>query len=85
MIEVLPYILVILGWHPDKPGEISFERPEIVFTSVERCEESGAQMATRMTESARDKSGAIYQHRCMAFPSREELDAAFEQLRQRGQ
>ena len=78
MIEIVPMMLFILGWHPDRPGEIDFQRPEIVFTSADECEEAGAKMAQRMTEAASDKSGARYEHRCVAFPSREEFEAALK-------
>lgn len=79
MIEVIPVMLFILGWHPDRPGEIDLQRPEIVFLSTEQCEAAGAQMAARMTEAARDKSGARYEHRCMDIPSLAEFEAAFDQ------
>ena len=81
MIEFVPIMLFILGWHPDRPGEISFERPTVLFTSVAECEEAGAKIAARMTKAAEDKSGAHYEHRCMAIPDRAEFDEAFEQLK----
>lgn len=76
MIEVFPVMLLILGWQPDKPGEIDLQRPEVIFFSMEDCERDGALMAERMTKAAADKSGAIYQHRCFEFPSDEEFEAA---------
>lgn len=79
MVELVPVLLFILGWHPDQPGEIDFQRPEIVFLSVQECEEAGARMAQRMTEAAKDKSGARYEHRCVELPPREEFDAAYEE------
>lgn len=78
MIEVIPIMLFILGWHPDRPGEIDFQRPEIVFTSMEECEVEGAKMAARMTEAASDKSGARYQHRCAAVPPNDEFEKAYD-------
>ena len=81
MVEFIPIMLFILGWHPDKPGEVSFERPEVLFVSPAACEEAGAAMAKRMTEAASEKSGATYEHRCMPIPSNDEFEAVFKQLR----
>jgi hypothetical protein len=85
MIEVVPFMLFILGWHPDRPGEIDLERPEIVYLSKEECEAQGARIAAAMTKSASDKSGANYTHRCVEMPSREEFDKAFKALKERRQ
>ncbi|MGB3472699.1 MAG: hypothetical protein WBA51_17930 [Erythrobacter sp.] len=79
MIEIVPVMLFILGWHPDRQGEIDLQRPEVVFTSMEECEAAGAKMAARMTQAAADKSGAKYEHRCMTLPARQEFEAAYEQ------
>ncbi|MHA7818515.1 MAG: hypothetical protein ACX930_02585 [Erythrobacter sp.] len=84
MIEIIPVMLFILGWHPDRPGEIDLQRPQIVFVSMDECEAHGAAMAKRMTEAASDQSGARFEHRCMEIPSSEEFDAAFKQLQNRG-
>ncbi len=78
MIEIVPVMLFILGWHPDEPGEIDFQRVEVIFTSPEKCEAEGAKIASRMTLAASDKSGATYQHRCMDIPAVEEFEAAYD-------
>ena len=80
MVEVIPIMLLIIGWLPDAPGEIGLERPELVFESVEACEAIGAKMAARMTEAARDKSGALYEHRCLPVPNADEYEKLFEQM-----
>ena len=85
MIEVIPVMLFILGWHPDRPGEIDFQRPEALFLSVAQCEEAGTQIAARMTTAATDNSGAQYAHRCLPVPSYSEYDAVFAQSAQKGQ
>lgn len=81
MIEVIPVMLFILGWHPDRPGDISLERPAMLFETIEQCEEAGVKVAARMTKAAQDKSGARYEHRCMTIPARGEFDEMFEQLK----
>jgi len=85
MIEIVPVMLFILGSHPDRPGKLDLQRPEVVFTSMDDCEEAGAKIAERMVQAASDKSGANYEHRCMAVPSAEEFEAAFKQLEKSGQ
>ena len=77
---ITPFMLFILGWHPEQPGELDLQRPQIVFLSAEECELAGAKMASRMTDAASDKSGARYEHRCIALPTEEEFDDAFKRL-----
>ncbi|MEM9500907.1 MAG: hypothetical protein AAF941_03570 [Pseudomonadota bacterium] len=79
MIEFVPVMLFILGWHPDRPGEIDLQRPGVLFASMEDCERDGAKMAARMTLTAADKSGANYKHQCLAFPARDEIDAVLRE------
>ena len=85
MVELIPVMLFILGWHPDKPGEIDLQRPEILYASVEECERWGAKMGARMTLAASDKSGATYEHRCMPIPSQTEFEDLFDNLEKRGE
>ncbi|WP_209347796.1 hypothetical protein [Pontixanthobacter sp. CEM42] len=85
MIEIIPVMLFILGWHPDKPGEIDLQRPEVVFMSMTECETAGKTMADRMTEAAADKSGARYQFRCVTIPDQSEFEKAFRDMREDSQ
>ncbi|MEM7664307.1 MAG: hypothetical protein AAF250_00490 [Pseudomonadota bacterium] len=78
MVEFIPFMLFILGWHPDRPGEIDLQRTEILFASEKECAETGSAMAERMTEVAASQSGARYQFQCMAIPAREEFDTLYE-------
>lgn len=78
MIEIIPVMLFILGWHPDRPGEIDLQRPEVVFTSVEDCEQVGTKMAATMNAAAQGQSGARYEFRCMTIPSLEDFEAALQ-------
>ncbi|MBV7260067.1 hypothetical protein [Erythrobacter crassostreae] len=77
MIEIVPVMLFILGWHPDKPGDIDLQRVEVIFASPAECEAAGSKMASRMTQAAAEQSGATYEHRCMEIPAVEEFEAAF--------
>lgn len=80
MIEVIPVMLFILGWHPDRPGEIDFRRVETVFLSMEQCEQAGSSLAEDLTTAVAEEGGMRFQHRCVEIPAREEFDEAFEQL-----
>ena len=75
MVELIPYMLIILGWHPDRPGDIDLQRPGIVFASEGDCSGVGDDLAAKMTLAAADKSGARYTHRCLAVPGADEFDA----------
>jgi len=83
VVEFIPFMLIILGWHPDRPGEISLERPEILFASIEMCQATGEKMAADRTKSLSEKSGALYEFRCLPIPSSHELEDSFEQLKTR--
>lgn len=75
---ITPFMLFILGWHPDRPGEIDLQRPEVLFTSQEECEKAGRTMAERMTAAASTQSGARYEFRCLQTPDPKEFHEAFE-------
>ncbi|MDN3645232.1 hypothetical protein QWY75_03305 [Pontixanthobacter aestiaquae] len=85
MIEIVPVMLFILGWHPDKPGKIDLQRPEIVFTDMAECETAGKTIADRMTKAAADNSGTRYQFRCVTFPDRLEFDKAYRDMQDKTQ
>ena len=85
MIEILPYMLIILGFHPDHPGEIGVERPQILFVSKQECEQAGARMTDRMNEAAADKSGARYEFRCLEAPADTEYEDAYNAATERGE
>ena len=80
MVEIIPVMLFILGWHPDRPGDLQFTREQIVFVSQQDCEEEGARRALRMTEAESGERGFRYEHRCVPIPAMEEFDAAYEKL-----
>lgn len=85
MIEFIPVMLFILGWHPDKPGELDLQRVEMLFPNTEACADAGTKMAERMTQAAAEQSGARYEFRCMDIPARGEFDAAFRELGKQAQ
>lgn len=84
MVEFVPFLLIILGWHPDTPQDIDLERPEMLFESVEACRDAGAKLAKEMTAAAREKGGEVYEFHCLRAPSGREFDEAFKQIKKRG-
>ena len=78
MDELIPFMLIILGWLPEQPQDIDVQRIEVVYLTQQDCERDGAAIAARMRLAAVDKSGAQYSHRCLKAPAPEELDEAFE-------
>ncbi|MEM8726234.1 MAG: hypothetical protein AAGE86_12000 [Pseudomonadota bacterium] len=74
---ITPFMLFILGWHPDRPGELDLQRPEVIFTSEEDCLAAGKKMAERMSSIAATQSGARYEFRCMPIPDAKEFSEAF--------
>lgn len=85
MIEIIPYMLIILGFHPDHPDEVGIERPQFLFVSKQECDEAGVRMTDRMNEAAADKSGARYEFRCLETPAPTEYEDAFNAATGRGE
>ena len=85
MIELFPIMVLILGWHPDRPGEIDLQRPEILFETAAECESAAGKMVHQMNERAASQSGARYEFRCLPAPRAGEFEDLFRSLPERGE
>lgn len=87
MVEVLPFLLILLGWDPAAPGEtMMLER--VLQASGDECVASGEKWlrdgAGSVDGSGRLAGlpdGADYRYFCIPAPSAREYDAVFGQAK----
>lgn len=72
MIELVPYMLMLVLGAPGQPGEVTIERVNRLYASEAECKAAGID---RMAGSDR-----ITAWQCMAVPDRKEFDRLFERL-----
>ena len=74
MVEIVPFMLFILGWNPDAPDQVQLERVKVVFENQEDCDQLGSEMVRTLTERESAVSGRLFAYRCMEVPSRVEFE-----------
>lgn len=77
MIELVPYLLLLVWPAPDQPGGLRIERVPEVYADAAACE------AAAIAQVAAVRGGNAA-HRCLPLPPREEFDRLFKQLDRRG-
>lgn len=80
MIEFAPFMLFILGLDPNNPGQVEFERIEVVYATLEACNQVGEATVEQRTKEASQISGASYEYRCIAVPKGEEIERAWREV-----
>jgi hypothetical protein len=83
MNEFIPFILILIGWHPDHPGEFEFKRVEIVFPSLEECELHGNEAIEQRKIYKTEFGGTNYVFRCIPSASGAETDEAWSDLKEK--
>ncbi|MXO90443.1 hypothetical protein [Pontixanthobacter aquaemixtae] len=76
MIEIIPFMLFLIEWHPDRAGEFDLQRQPVVFRTLEECEAEGTKLADERNMSASD--GLRYQFACTEIPRSEKISDAFD-------
>lgn len=75
MIEIIPFMLFLIEWHPDRPGEFDLQRQPMVFRALDECEIRGNELALERNITSVD--GKQYQFACAEIPKSEEIRDAF--------
>ncbi|MDM7957355.1 hypothetical protein [Blastomonas sp.] len=73
MIELIPYMLMLVWPAPDQPGGFEIERVASLFASEADCDQAAAQLVA-------DASGRAMAHRCLPVPNTTEYDRLFAQI-----
>lgn len=80
MIEFIPYMLIILWWHPDEPGAFELERWDGLFASEQECRAAGIDREAGVEMYSLEHHGAKAKHFCLPMPSDDEVGRAFDAL-----
>jgi hypothetical protein len=83
MIEFIPYMLIILWWHPDEPGAFELERWDGLFATEAECRAAGADREAGVEMYSLEHYGAKVKHFCLPAPSGDEVEQAFEAVSER--
>ena len=79
MEEFVPYILVLVAWYPNQPGQMEIERAELAYPSVEACEADGRQIAAHRELYVDERGGTKVTFQCIRSASGNETDIAWQE------
>ena len=77
MIELIPFMLFLLGVSPEHP-EVGIERAPALYASEAECIEAGKEMVERRMIYREFYANAEFSFRCLPVPSVEEYDDLFK-------
>lgn len=75
---ILPFMLIVLQWHPDHAGEFTIDRPPVLFETRADREKGAAEFVERHTMYAEELGNVKYVTQCMQLPHPEELNELYE-------
>lgn len=77
MIELVPWMLILVWWHPDEPGTFDIRREPHLFASEEECRIHGSNRVAGTEMYEREHGGAKVTYHCTTVPGSAEYDALF--------
>lgn len=81
MIEFIPYLVILFGWHPDHPGKFVLEKREL-FPSQAACEEYGEEAVEARKMYDLEYGGMKFFYFCVPSASADELEEAWQTQRE---
>lgn len=85
MVELIPFMLILTGWHPDHAGMLQTERFPALFETEAECRMHGENAVEGRQMYALEHQGWRYQYACMPVPAAEEYSRLFDDLDSRRQ
>jgi hypothetical protein len=82
MPEFIPFILILISWHPDEPGVFALRRAPHVYPSLEQCELDGQNMVEGFTMYKYSFGDANFVYHCVPSASRSEIDRVLRSLKE---
>jgi hypothetical protein len=79
MQEVSSYLLILIIWHPDHPGEFDLKPFPQIFTSLEECHVYGRDSVAKYEIYKESFHGEQRSYRCIVAPSKDETQEALEE------
>lgn len=80
MEEFIPYLLIVIGWHPDHPGEFTFHRAPMAYATLEECEADGSEYVAQRDIYRTEFGGMRFVYKCIRSVSGDEYDQALKDL-----
>ncbi len=81
MVEFLPFLLILLGWQADAPGD-AVELATVLTFDEAQCRAKGEAMVAEQQAATRPAGGdRRYRYFCTPAPTGEEYQRVFEQSR----
>lgn len=82
----VPYMLLLVWWHPDHPGQSEVERSQGLFATASECAEMGKDRVERVAMYHLEHNGMKVAYQCLQVPHPDEHDAAWQQhIKQRSE
>lgn len=82
MIELIPFMLFLIGVPQDAAQPVEFERQMVLFEDQESCEKAANELVEQ-TNVDRANSGLTYHAFCEAIPSEDEFSAMLRAIEER--
>lgn len=83
MIEFAPFMLILLWWHPDEPGQFRIERFDRLYAAEADCRSAGKAEEARVDSQERKHLGGKLTSFCLPMPSNSEVQEAFNIMTRR--
>ncbi|MFV0645559.1 MAG: hypothetical protein ACK5NN_13855 [Sphingomonadaceae bacterium] len=83
MIELIPFMLIVLQWHPDHPGQFVVERRLVLFETEQACKEAGVEYVEGHEEYSFEYGGAHFSYKCLPLPDPSEYDEMLKEIENR--
>jgi hypothetical protein len=77
MIELVPWMLILVWWHPDDPGTFDVRREPHLFASEAECRMHGANRVAGTEMYHLEHGDAKVTFHCTPVPGSAEYDALF--------
>lgn len=80
MIELVPWMLILVWWHPDEPGQFEVRREPHLFASADDCRIAGENRVAGTDMYHLEHAGMKVTYHCTTVPGSAEYDALFAQI-----
>ena len=80
MIELVPWMLILVWWHPDEPDRFEIRREPHLFASEADCQLQGANRVAGTAMYHLEHGGMKVTYHCTTVPGSAEYDALFAEF-----
>ena len=80
MIELIPWMLILVWSHPDRSDDIDIQREHQLFASADECRMQGANKVAGVEMYHLEHGGAKVTFACVPVPSSAEYEALYAKI-----